>query len=105
MRPLMNIRTFLKGGYRQLDGPTTIISGQTAIFIAVPIEPVSRPAHPEPEDAPETASTGGPEPLRPAGGQTEAPGPAGATVPPAGRSRCSPTRRSNVVTFPREGRG
>ncbi len=47
--PLMNIRTFLRGGYAELDEPTTIISGTTRLGVWLPEAwaPDPRSAHPD----------------------------------------------------------
>jgi hypothetical protein len=34
--PLMNVRTFLRGGYREIDEATDIISGQVRLFTVTP---------------------------------------------------------------------
>jgi hypothetical protein len=105
MNPIMNIRTFLKGGYRDLVGPTTIISGQLAIFTATPIDAAPGPAHPETEGALTAPPTGGAVqgtgagamPNPPADERTEAPshgGTASSTVSEpsaAGRGRAGKT--------------
>lgn len=109
MNPLMNIRTFVKGGYRDLTGPTTVISGQTAIFIATPIDAAPRPAHPEPEGAVMTSADREGQAAPAAGERTEAPSLGGA-VPPAGRggarraSQKAPARRSIQQTLDRANR-
>lgn len=76
----MNIRTFLRGGYRSLEEPTTIISGTTPLGTWTP---VSRSVQPEGEDASGGASTAGAEPVA-AAAQTEAPA-NGGSAPSAGR--------------------
>lgn len=108
----MNIRTFVKGGYRDLTGPTTVISGQTAVFIATPIDAAPRPAHPEPEGAVSGADREGhaggatPQGARlPADERTEAPSHGGA-APHAGRGgvvrpRKAPARLSIAQTLDR----
>lgn len=82
----MNIRTFLRGGYREITGPTTVISGTTRLFIVTPAEATPRSAHPEPEGATGPAPTGGATPAT-AGGQAEAPPPPVPHSPRGGRGR------------------
>lgn len=106
--PLMNIRTFLRGGYRELDAPTTIISGTTRLGVWLPEsflpDAVPWPAHPEPEGVPGADREGQAAPA--AGERTEAPH-LGGSVPPAGgggarrASLKAPARRSVQQTLDR----
>jgi hypothetical protein len=93
----MNIRTFLRGGYRDATEPTTVISGQLRLGVWLPEawQAESRPAHPEAE----VALTSDDRPVSPAAtgsartgadGQTEAP----SAAPSAGRGRSSGGRLS-----------
>ena len=115
--PLMNIRTFLRGGYRDLEAPTTIISGTTRLGVWLPEtflpDAAPGPAHPEPEGAPAAIAdregrTGHVEAQEgataPADERTEAPH-LGGTVSPAGGSGArraslkAPARRSVQQTL------
>lgn len=89
--PLMNIRTFLRGGYRGIEEPTTIISGMERLFVVIPeswrahetyaaFDSAPRPAHPEPEGVHGADRVG--QAVATADGRTEAPS-LGGTAPPA----------------------
>lgn len=81
--PLMNIRTFLRGGYKDLTAPTTIISGTTRLGVWLPDSwqgSTPGPAHPEPDGTHSADREGQAAPA--ADGRTEAPS-LGGTVSPA----------------------
>lgn len=114
---LMGLRQFLRGGYRELTEPTTIISGTERLFVVIPEvwKAGPRPVHHEPDGAslgadrvvspdarPQSvqsergAEKGFPASVDGTGGQAEAP--RGASEPPAGRKssaspRPAPARR------------
>ena len=115
---LMVLRQFLRGGYRELTEPTTIVSGSERLFVVIPEvwQAGPRSAHPEPDGA----SLGADRAVSPdaqrapvvdigrsgkgradgTDGQTEAPQ-LGGTAPPAGRKsgaspRPTPARRPST---------
>lgn len=110
---LMGLREFLRGGYRELSEPTTIVgAGLNRLFVVIPeswqaVGP--RSAHPDPEGSPpadrvvspdapgeSTSSTGRETSADGSGGQTEAPRPSRATEPPADGSRATRVRARPV---------
>ena len=104
--PLMNIRTFLRGGYRDLLVPTTIISGTTRLGVWLP-DGAPRPAHPVPDARGDLADVhaGGATPQGarlPAGERTEAPQLGGSVLATGGgATRPAPARRSIQQTLDR----